>query len=46
MIRISSALIGLTLLCAACGPSEKETPNGFKFQLMSKGDGVLPKRNK
>lgn len=44
MIRISSALIGLTLLCAACGPSEKETPNGFKFQLISKGDGVLPKK--
>lgn len=44
MIRISSALIGMTLLCAACGPSEKETPNGFKYQLISKGDGVLPKK--
>ena len=44
MIRISSALIGLTLLCAACGTTEKETPNGFKFQLISKGDGVLPKK--
>ena len=44
MIRIFSALIVLTMLCAACAPSEKETPNGFKFVVISKGDGVLPKK--
>lgn len=44
MIRILSALIGLTLICAACAPSEKETPNGFKYVLVSGGDGVLPKK--
>jgi FKBP-type peptidyl-prolyl cis-trans isomerase FkpA len=44
MIRILSALIGLTLLCAACAPSEKETPNGFKYVVISSGDGVLPKK--
>src|SRR5688572_31369554 len=44
MIRILSALIGLTLICAACAPSEKETPNGFKYVVISSGDGVLPKK--
>jgi FKBP-type peptidyl-prolyl cis-trans isomerase FkpA len=44
MIRILSALIGLTLICAACSPSEKETPNGFKYVVISSGDGVLPKK--
>ena len=37
-------LIGLTLLCAACTKSEKETPNGFKFTVIEAGDGVLPKK--
>jgi FKBP-type peptidyl-prolyl cis-trans isomerase FkpA len=45
MIRILSVLIGLTLICAACAPSEKETPNGFKYVLISAGDGVLPKKD-
>src|SRR5215204_2595452 len=44
MIRILSALIVLTLICAACAPSEKETPNGFKYVVISSGDGVLPKK--
>jgi FKBP-type peptidyl-prolyl cis-trans isomerase len=44
MLRTLNALIGLTLLCAACAPSEKETPNGFKYVLISSGDGVLPKK--
>lgn len=44
MIRTFNALIGLTLLCAACAPSEKETPNGFKYVVISNGDGVLPKK--
>ena len=44
MIKPINALIVLTLLCAACGPKEKETPNGFKYVLISSGDGVLPKK--
>ena len=44
MIRTFNALIGLTLLCAACASSEKETPNGFKYIVISSGDGVLPKK--
>ncbi|HMG89792.1 MAG TPA: FKBP-type peptidyl-prolyl cis-trans isomerase [Chryseolinea sp.] len=44
MIRILSALIVLTLICASCAPSEKETPNGFKYVVISSGDGVLPKK--
>lgn len=45
MIRIFSALIVTTMLCAACTPSEKETPNGFKYVVISSGDGVLPKKD-
>ena len=37
MIRRINALIGLTLLCAACASSEKETPNGFKYVVISNG---------
>ncbi len=44
MNRISSVLIGLTLLIAACSKTEKETPNGFKFTVIDAGDGVLPKK--
>lgn len=44
MNRISIVLIGLTLLCAACTKSEKETPNGFKFTVLRTGDGILPKK--
>jgi len=43
MSKIANVLIGLLLLCVvACKNSEKETPNGFKFNLVKAGDGVLP----
>src|SRR5689334_16251799 len=47
MIKLSNALIGLTVLCLACSKpaAEKETPNGFTFTLVEKGDGILPKPN-
>lgn len=47
MTKLSNALIGLTVLCLACSKpaAEKETPNGFKFTLVEKGDGILPKPN-
>jgi FKBP-type peptidyl-prolyl cis-trans isomerase FkpA len=45
MNKISCALIGLTLLVAACNKSEKETPNGFKFTMVKAGDGQLPKKD-
>jgi FKBP-type peptidyl-prolyl cis-trans isomerase FkpA len=37
----------LLMLCMACSNSvtEKETPNGFKFNVVEKGDGVVPKAN-
>lgn len=34
---------GLALLIACNSVSEKETPNGLKFRVIKKGDGVLPK---
>ncbi|MFD1002235.1 FKBP-type peptidyl-prolyl cis-trans isomerase [Ohtaekwangia kribbensis] len=44
MTKFANVLIGLLLLCAACKNSEeKETPNGFKFQVVKTGDGVKPK---
>ena len=44
MTKLANVLIGLLLLCAACKNSEeKETPNGFKFQVVKAGDGVKPK---
>jgi FKBP-type peptidyl-prolyl cis-trans isomerase FkpA len=43
MSKIANVLIGLLLLTVvACKNSEKETPNGFKFNLVKAGDGVLP----
>jgi len=45
MNKISLALIGLTLLCFGCAKNEKETPDGFKFNVIEQGDGVLPKTN-
>jgi FKBP-type peptidyl-prolyl cis-trans isomerase FkpA len=44
MNRISIVLVGLTLLCAACTESERETPNGFKYTVLKTGDGILPKK--
>jgi FKBP-type peptidyl-prolyl cis-trans isomerase FkpA len=47
MIKTPTLLIGSLLLCIcmACSNSaiEKETPNGFKFQVVKTGDGILPK---
>jgi FKBP-type peptidyl-prolyl cis-trans isomerase FkpA len=46
MIKISNLLlIGLVVCCAACkdSASEKETPNGFKFKVIEKGDGIVAK---
>lgn len=41
-MRITNVLFGLLLLvCAACDKSEKETPNGFKFQVLKEGDGKI-----
>jgi FKBP-type peptidyl-prolyl cis-trans isomerase FkpA len=44
MIRTAYALIGLLTLCVSCKNSEKETPSGLKFNIVDKGDGVLPKK--
>jgi FKBP-type peptidyl-prolyl cis-trans isomerase len=43
MNKISIALIGLLLALAACNKSTKETPNGFKYEVVKAGDGVIPK---
>lgn len=45
MIKSSNLLIGLLMLCMACNNSAnvKETPNGFKFNVVEKGDGIVPK---
>ncbi len=43
MMKITNALIGLLLLCAACNNSEKKTPNGFTFNVIKEGDGVVAK---
>ncbi len=43
MNKILIVLMGLAL-CVACAPAEKETPNGFKFTVISTGDGKLPKK--
>lgn len=47
MNKILSGLIGMTLLfIVSCSPKEvKETPNGFKFNIVKTGDGVLPKKD-
>jgi FKBP-type peptidyl-prolyl cis-trans isomerase FkpA len=47
MNKIVSGLIGATLLFfMSCSPKEaKETPNGFKFNIVKTGDGVLPKKD-
>jgi FKBP-type peptidyl-prolyl cis-trans isomerase FkpA len=43
-MRITTVLFGLLmLLCVACNKSEKETPSGLKFKIITAGDGVLPK---
>ncbi len=38
-MKITNVLFGLLLLCVACDKSEKETPNGFKFNVLKEGDG-------
>src|SRR5689334_13903863 len=43
MMKITNALIGLLMLCAACNNSEKKTPNGFTFKVIKAGDGVVAK---
>jgi len=43
MMKITNVLIGLLLLCAACNNSEKKTPNGFAFNIIKAGDGVVAK---
>jgi FKBP-type peptidyl-prolyl cis-trans isomerase len=43
MNKLSTLLIALLLLTVACDKSTKETPNGFKYQLVKAGDGVTPK---
>jgi FKBP-type peptidyl-prolyl cis-trans isomerase FkpA len=44
MMKITNVLIGLLLLCAACNNSEqKKTPNGFSFNVIKSGDGVVAK---
>jgi FKBP-type peptidyl-prolyl cis-trans isomerase len=45
MIKPTTALIGLLMLCIGCKNSgnEKETQNGFKFTVVEKGDGIVGK---
>jgi FKBP-type peptidyl-prolyl cis-trans isomerase FkpA len=47
MIKPTNALIGLLMLSMACSNSAKEekTPNGFTFNVVEKGDGIVPKAN-
>lgn len=41
-MKITNVLVGLLLLlCVACNKSEKETPNGFKFNVLKEGDGKV-----
>jgi FKBP-type peptidyl-prolyl cis-trans isomerase FkpA len=37
-MKITYLLAGLVVLCAACKTSEKETPNGFKYTVLAKGN--------
>lgn len=45
MNKISSGLIGMALLLfISCSKNEeKQTPNGFKYNIVKAGDGILPK---
>ncbi|MEO5980178.1 MAG: FKBP-type peptidyl-prolyl cis-trans isomerase [Chryseolinea sp.] len=43
MTKYARILIGLVLLSTACTKNEKETPGGFKFQVLKAGDGVPAK---
>lgn len=41
-MKMTNVLFGLlALLCVACNQSEKETPNGFKFNVLKAGDGKV-----
>jgi FKBP-type peptidyl-prolyl cis-trans isomerase len=44
MNKILSVLIGMSILCAACTNTEKETPSGLKYSVLQTGDGALPKK--
>ncbi|MGE0770964.1 MAG: FKBP-type peptidyl-prolyl cis-trans isomerase [Cyclobacteriaceae bacterium] len=39
----SKLFVGLVLVSLACATSERETPKGFKFNVVREGDGILPK---
>jgi FKBP-type peptidyl-prolyl cis-trans isomerase len=43
MNKLSTLLIAMLLLTAACDKSQKETPNGFKYTVIRDGDGIIPK---
>jgi FKBP-type peptidyl-prolyl cis-trans isomerase FkpA len=43
MKHVHVLLAALVVIGAACSSSEKETPNGFKYTLVSKGSGELAK---
>jgi FKBP-type peptidyl-prolyl cis-trans isomerase len=47
MTKLANVLMGLLLLgVAACKNAEtKETPNGFKYQVVQAGDGIVPKQD-
>jgi FKBP-type peptidyl-prolyl cis-trans isomerase FkpA len=37
-MKITYLVAGVLLFCAACSSSEKETPNGFKYSILAKGN--------
>jgi FKBP-type peptidyl-prolyl cis-trans isomerase FkpA len=43
MKHVHVLFAALVILSAACSSSDKETPNGFKYTLVSKGSGELAK---
>jgi FKBP-type peptidyl-prolyl cis-trans isomerase FkpA len=42
-MRINYLFAGLLALTVACTSNEKETPNGFKYTVLTKGDGTPAK---
>lgn len=42
-MKINKMVILAALIVLACSGSEKETPNGFKFQVLKEGDGTVVK---
>ncbi len=47
MNKHSKLFLGMLLLtvAVACNKATKETPNGFKYEVVKAGDGVLPKKD-